>query len=156
MPLFLETSRYRKWMKPTNMYRKEKNVHLTLRIRPTPPDRKIGLRLPIPSEKNRNLGVPFLGHTWILRVKTLGFVEKNNWSLFKAPCWTKGPGRVPGGLFLMEGAMHAWWQAGDFPYYCCIMRGRFSWEHPQHPNGEHPWDERYIYYRIYHKHQPFM
>ncbi len=40
---------------------------ISLRIQ-IPPDR-IGLRVPIPSEKNRNVGViPFLGHTWILRV----------------------------------------------------------------------------------------
>ena len=39
----------------------------SLRIQ-TSPDR-IGMRVPIPSEKNRNVGViPFLGHTWIVRV----------------------------------------------------------------------------------------
>ena len=40
----------------------------TLRIQAPPGSNRI-LRLPIPSEKNRNVGViHFLGHTWILRV----------------------------------------------------------------------------------------
>ena len=54
----------------------------------TPPDR-IGLRVPIPSEKNRNVGViHFLGHTcilrerqhwlnrwfWMLKMNTLGYI----------------------------------------------------------------------------------
>ena len=43
----------------------------SLRIQ-TPPDR-IGLRVPIPSQRNRNVGViPFLGHTWILRALLSG------------------------------------------------------------------------------------
>ena len=51
----------------------------SLRIQ-TPPDR-IGLRVPIPSEKNRNVRV--LGHTWILR--EWSFLDLQGVSIFGVP-----------------------------------------------------------------------
>ena len=49
--------------------------YLFLRIQNLPD--RIGLMVPIPSEKKRNVGViPFLGHTWILRAYTRGTSDR--------------------------------------------------------------------------------
>ena len=71
-------------------------ILFTLRIQAPPGSNRI-LRLPIPSEKNRNVGViHFLGHTWILRVFTMfkGDAEKNNTCVFAAVRLLSTPSQV--------------------------------------------------------------